>query len=225
MALNLWNYRNVYESEKDEENDKVSKNYCVSELFCDRYAKYFMQAIKIRYPENFREYQNNKVILLEKQENNDNKSYGAYIRIGHCQNEISGTLKLKEKKEQLLKFCKDNGYNVNRIYCDIGFSGATEKRISLGKLVEEVNSGKLYGIISNSLSSIIRDSFVKTKIFLENIDGEIISMQEGVIKGKNKEVPSLEKKIKEEIDKHYKGEISKRRKKGKEYKKQQRDRR
>lgn len=186
MALNLWNSDNMYEDRKAEKEDRVSKNYCVSELFCDGYARYFMEAIKLRYPENFREYQNNKIITLNNDNKDNSKLYGIYIRIGYCQNEFSAILELEEKKEQILKYCKDNGYNVNHIYCDIGFSGALENRISLDKLVDDINSGKLEGVIAESLSSIIRDpSLVKTKIFLQSIKGQIISMQDGVIKGKN----------------------------------------
>ena len=100
MALSLWNYKNMYESTKDERENKISKNYSVSELFCDGYARYFIEAIKIRYPENFREYQSNKVIVLNNQKQNDTKEYGAYIRINHCNNEISANIEIEEKKNK-----------------------------------------------------------------------------------------------------------------------------
>lgn len=230
MALNLWNSGNMYENRKAEKEDRVSKNYCVSELFCDGYARYFMQAVKLRYPENFREYQNNKIILLNNDSKDCDKKYGAYIRIGYCQSEFSAMLKIEERKERLLKFCKDNGYNVNRIYCDIGFSGALENRISLDKLVDDVNNGKLEGIIAESLSTIIREpSFARTKMFLQGIKGQIISMQNGVIKGKDSKIFEIEigkaekefgkkEQFKEMFNDFYKQELAKRTKETIEWK-------
>lgn len=211
MALNLWNSGNMYENRQAEKEDRVSKNYCVSELFCDGYARYFMQAVKLRYPENFREYQNNKIILLNNDSKDSNKKYGAYIRIGYCQSEFSAMLKVEERKERLLKFCKDNGYNVNRVYCDIGFSGALENRISLDKLVDNVNNGKLEGIIAESLSTIIREpSFAKTKMFLQGIKGQIISMQNGVIKDKDSKIFEIEMDKAEQEIEQQRAELSKR---------------
>lgn len=56
MAFSLWNRCN-YDSEKDRQKGKASEYYNVSEIFCCSYAPYFVQALKIRYPEYFREYQ------------------------------------------------------------------------------------------------------------------------------------------------------------------------
>ena len=50
MAFSLWNGCN-YDSEKDIENEKVSANYNVNEIFSCGYAPYFFEGIKIRYPE------------------------------------------------------------------------------------------------------------------------------------------------------------------------------
>ena len=130
MAFNLWNGCN-YESQEDAEKGKISNNYNISDIFCCNYAPYFFEAIKIRYPEYFREYQSNKVVILDNQKQNDDKEYGAYIRIDHCNNELSANIELEEKKEQILKYCKENNLNVSHIFCDIGFSGKLEKRISI----------------------------------------------------------------------------------------------
>lgn len=54
MAFSLWNRCN-YDSEQDIEDEKVSKNYNVSEIFCCSYAPYFYEGIKIRYPEYAKE--------------------------------------------------------------------------------------------------------------------------------------------------------------------------
>ncbi len=54
FAFSLWNRCN-YDSEKDLQNGKVSEYYNVSEVFCCSYAPYFVNALKIRYPEYFKE--------------------------------------------------------------------------------------------------------------------------------------------------------------------------
>lgn len=54
MAFSLFNGCN-YDSEKDIEKGRVSKNYNVSDIFCCGYAPYFVNAIKVKYPEYFRE--------------------------------------------------------------------------------------------------------------------------------------------------------------------------
>ena len=61
MAFSLWNRCN-YDSDKDRQKGKVSIYYNPSEIFCCSYVPYFVEALKIRYPEYFREYQNSKTI-------------------------------------------------------------------------------------------------------------------------------------------------------------------
>lgn len=52
LAFNLWSGY-CYE-ETDFDNDSVSRRYSVSEIFYDINAKYFFEAVKLRYPEMFR---------------------------------------------------------------------------------------------------------------------------------------------------------------------------
>ena len=54
MAFSLFNGCN-YDSEKDIEKGKISKSYNPSNIFCCSYAPYFVEALKIKYPEDFRE--------------------------------------------------------------------------------------------------------------------------------------------------------------------------
>lgn len=53
LAFNLWNDCMV-ESEEDYEAGRYSKRYGPSEIFCCNLAPYFVQAIRIRYPDYFR---------------------------------------------------------------------------------------------------------------------------------------------------------------------------
>lgn len=50
MAFNLFNDC-VYDNESDIDKERVSEFYSPSEIFCCSYARYFFEAIKIRYPE------------------------------------------------------------------------------------------------------------------------------------------------------------------------------
>lgn len=54
MAFSLFNGCN-YDSQSDVKKYKVSENYNVSYIFSCSYAPYFVEALKIKYPEDFRE--------------------------------------------------------------------------------------------------------------------------------------------------------------------------
>ena len=65
MALNLWNHSLVYDSKEDFENEKISKFYAPSEVFCCSYAPYFYEGIKIRYSEYTNEQQRENLEELD----------------------------------------------------------------------------------------------------------------------------------------------------------------
>lgn len=50
LAFNLWNGC-AYDSEEDFEKGCISGCYVVDEIFSCSYARFFMEAIKLRYPE------------------------------------------------------------------------------------------------------------------------------------------------------------------------------
>ena len=50
LAMNLWN-GSCYDSKEDYDNDIMSKEFLPDSIFANEFAPYFMQAIKIRYPE------------------------------------------------------------------------------------------------------------------------------------------------------------------------------
>ena len=53
MAFNLYNNGtpSVYDYEDMEDQLKECKQYTVEDLFCCGYARYFWEAVKLRYPE------------------------------------------------------------------------------------------------------------------------------------------------------------------------------
>lgn len=64
LAFSLWNACN-YDNTRDYENNKISKLYNISEIFSCGFAPFFVEAIKIRYPEYFNSSEINQFIELQ----------------------------------------------------------------------------------------------------------------------------------------------------------------
>lgn len=210
MAFSLFNGCN-YDSEKDIENGILSSNYNASDIFCCSYAKYFCEAIKIRFPEYFREYQNSKVIKLV--ESDDREKYVIYIR-NNNDNEVMSQLEIEEKKKMLLELCNKNNYNVTHIYIDEGFSGKIEGRIALSKMLEEMNKGNINGIITRSMEELVREQYMNTKFLLEQIKNtgtKLMLVEYGKIVDFFKSCELSVQKVFQEQEKEYKKEKNKKR--------------
>ena len=218
LAFNLFNGC-IYDSLKSAEDKEASLNYGISTIFASKYAKYFVEAIKIKYPDYFKEYQTNKIIGIDiKNNENSNEKYGLYIRIGNVENESLAIIEFEERKEELLNYCKENNINISGIYADIGYSGRlNEDRKALGKIVDEVNNEKLDGIIARNLDNLVRDEFNAIKLFLNTIKGKVIVGGE-VLKDKTP-IERVQKSYEEIL----KEERAKKIKIGKEIKKRQRE--
>ena len=218
LAFNLFNGC-IYDSLKSAEGKEASLNYGINTIFASKYAKYFVEAIKIKYPDYFKDYQANKIIGIDiKNNENSNEKYGLYIRIGNVENESLAIIEFEERKEELLNYCKENNINISGIYADIGYSGRlNEDRKALGKIVDEVNNEKLDGIIARNLDNLVRDEFNAIKLFLNTIKGKVIVGGE-VLKDKTP-IERVQKSYEEIL----KEERAKKIKIGKEAKKRQRD--
>lgn len=218
LAFNLFNGC-IYDSLKSAEGKEASLNYGINTIFASKYAKYFVEAIKIKYPDYFKDYQANKIIGVDiKNNENSNEKYGLYIRIGNVENESLAIIEFEERKEELLNYCKENNINISGIYADIGYSGRlNEDRKALGKIVDEVNNEKLDGIIARNLDNLVRDEFNAIKLFLNTIKGKVIVGGE-VLKDKTP-IERVQKSYEEIL----KEERAKKIKIGKEAKKRQRD--
>ena len=218
LAFNLFNGC-IYDSLKSAEGKEASLNYGINTIFASKYAKYFVEAIKIKYPDYFKNYQANKIIGIDiKNNENSNEKYGLYIRIGNVENESLAIIEFEERKEELLNYCKENNINISGIYADIGYSGRlNEDRKALGKIVDEVNNEKLDGIIARNLDNLVRDEFNAIKLFLNTIKGKVIVGGE-VLKDKTP-IERVQKSYEEIL----KEERAKKIKIGKEVKKRQRE--
>lgn len=168
MAFSLWNRCN-YDSEKDRQKGKVSEYYNPSEIFCCSYAPYFVEALKIRYPEYFRVYQNNRTIEVnDTNERESKKNFGIYVRSG-TKDKFLVNIELNDKVKDLLELARKSDYNVTEIYIDEGFSGRLDGRVSLQKLLNDMSTGKINGVIVESLEQLVREDFTTTEKFLEQI--------------------------------------------------------
>ena len=103
--------------------------------------------------------------INETNNQNSNEKYAIYIRT----NIKESITNFDKKKDELLQFAKDNKINVNVIYSDFGFSGKVGKRIALEKMLNDIKSGKINGIIVKNFEQLIRDNLDITHKFLEQL--------------------------------------------------------
>ena len=224
MAFSLWNRCN-YDSEKDRQKGKISEYYNPSEIFCCSYAPYFVEALKLRYPEYFRVYQNNRTIKVNDTNEKESKNnYGIYVRSG-IKDKVLVNMEINDKVKDLLELARKSDYNVTEIYIDEGFSGKVEARVSLQKLLNDMSTGKINGVIVESLEQLIREDFITTERFLEkikDIGAEVITIQGGklqnffeVLNGMNKDIVKDINKL-EQVEKRKKIAQSKKKIKNKD---------
>ena len=203
MAFSLWNRCN-YDSEKDRQKGKVSEYYNPSEIFCCSYAPYFVEALKIRYPEYFRVYQNNRTIEVnDTNERESKKNFGIYVRSG-TKDKILVNIELNDKVKDLLELARKSDYNVIEIYIDEGFSGRLDGRVSLQKLLNDMSTGKINGVIVESLEQLVREDFTTTEKFLEQIKdsgAEVVTVQNGKLQNFFEFLSDMNKDIVKDINK------------------------
>lgn len=181
MAFSLWNRCN-YDSDKDRQNGKVSEYYNPSEIFCCSYAPYFVEALKIRYPEYFRSKEEQEKYIKaiytrvgnieqldyyidEKLENKeDNNTIALYMRTNLVNgNEVNDDI--YSQKNKLEDYCKKRNM-VNRIYyIDVRKSGVSDDRKALNKLIEDLKIGKVKKIIVTDISKLYIDTIKLMSLF------------------------------------------------------------
>ncbi len=212
MAFSLWNRCN-YDSNEDRKKGKVSEYYNPSEIFCCSYAPYFVEALKIRYPEYFKVYQNNRTIKINDTNEKESKNnYGIYVRSG-TKDKFLVNIEVNDKVKDLLELARKSDYNVAEIYIDEGFSGKVEGRISLQKLLNDISIGKINGVIVENLGQLVREDFTTTKIFLDQIKdngAKVITVQDGKLQNLFDFLNDMNKEIVKDINKLAQAERRKR---------------
>lgn len=82
---------------------------------------------------------------------NSKLKVGIYCRTGN-----NDTLTIKQQEEKLKDFCKNNDYEVFKIYSDNGFSAIDENRPSYNLMLEDLRRKKFDMIITFNLERIHR---------------------------------------------------------------------
>lgn len=129
------------------------------------------------------------------------KKYGVYIRVNK-KNKNDCNAELWQKEEQLLKYCRDKGYEVSNIYADIGYSGKIEGREALKKIFKDATDGRINGIIAQSISQLFRDSYVEVEraIKFESLKNiEVVTMEEGSLNEIHRNLNEIHRNLKEKL--------------------------
>ena len=167
-------------------------------------APYFVEALKIRYPEYFRVYQNNRTVKVNNTNEKESKNnYGIYVRSG-IKDKFLVNMEINDKVKDLLELARKSDYNITEIYIDEGFSGRVEGRISLQKLLNDMSTGKINGVIVESLEQLVREDFTTTEKFLEQIKErgtKVITIQGGKLQNFFEFLNDMNKDIVKDINK------------------------
>ena len=99
---------------------------------------------------------------------NSKKYWALYVRLSHDDGDKTESLSISNQKLKLLSFIKNmpeiTDYNF---YVDDGFSGTTFERPDFKKLIHDIHSGLITGIIVKDLSRLGRNS-PKTSYFIHD---------------------------------------------------------
>ncbi|MBR1385492.1 MAG: recombinase family protein [Bacilli bacterium] len=99
---------------------------------------------------------------------NNNYKCGLYIRLSK-EDEIKNNTdseSVSNQKELLVKYSKDNNYNVYDIYIDDGYTGTNFNRPGFNKMIEDIKNNKINMVIVKDLSRLGRD-YIETGKYIE----------------------------------------------------------
>lgn len=210
MAFNLYNDSIIYESEDDIDKKVISTKYCPSELFSCSYAPYFFEAIKLKYPEYFREKTKEMYVAAymrvnsleqlapiksEKITDESDKSIaGLYIRVASDDEESKNNF--ESQRDLLEKYCKDNNIKNTIQYCDIGKSGNNFDRQAFDEMMKDLWEGKIQKVIVTDISRIHRNLGVLIELLEETPlkNAEIITLD-----GSLRNIENAKEKLKAKI--------------------------
>lgn len=87
-----------------------------------------------------------------------------YIRVS-TENQVEEGLSLEIQREEIIKNCDDNRYELIQIYEDAGISGSTLDRPALLSLLDSAKAGEFDMVIIYCLDRLARDLY--TQLFIE----------------------------------------------------------
>ena len=71
---------------------------------------------------------------------------------------------IQKQEKALLKYCKEKGYKIHKIYKDNGFSGNNIERPSFNLMIEDLKKGYFNKIVALKLDRITRNIMLLTKL-------------------------------------------------------------
>lgn len=221
IAFNLFNGC-CYDSENDIDDEKLSSYYNISEIFNCNFAPYFIEAIKLRYPEFVREQDDIQVAMYarvgnieqledyikEEIEDYNQKIVAIYIRTGNMDgDEVNRYI---YKQENILReYCNKNEFKNKTYYIDVRKSGIDKERNALEKLKTDILKDKVDKVLVTSPTKLFRETTDMLRFLnlcnKKNID--VISLDQGKINNKITEI-ELKRYLQEELIDEYNEDYS-----------------
>lgn len=98
----------------------------------------------------------------------DDRKYHAalYLRLSKDDNRITESMSIQTQRKMLLSYAEENGFFVEEIYVDDGFSGTNFERPAFQKLLLDIECGKINMVIVKDLSRLGRD-YIQTGQYTE----------------------------------------------------------
>ncbi len=97
---------------------------------------------------------------------NNNYQVAAYIRLSKEDEKIGESESITNQQSLLLRYIKENNYNLYDLYIDDGFSGTNFDRPEFQRMLNDIEAGKINMVITKDLSRLGRD-YIGTGEFIE----------------------------------------------------------
>lgn len=98
-----------------------------------------------------------------------NKIYNVaiYIRLSREDEKTGESESITNQRSLLLRYVKENNYNLVDIYIDDGYSGTNFERPGFKRMIKDIEAGKVNMVITKDMSRLGRD-YIGTGEFIEN---------------------------------------------------------
>lgn len=97
-----------------------------------------------------------KGVKLKKAKNTSNVA-ALYVRISRDDDNLGESNSITMQKKLLTKAATEKGYSEQRIYCDDGITGTTDKRPEFQKMLKDIENGNISAVFVKDTSRLTRD--------------------------------------------------------------------
>ena len=108
---------------------------------------------------------------------------GVYARLSREDERENESVSVENQKEMLIRYVKEQGWNLYEVYVDDGHSGTSFDRPALNRMIADATDKKINLILCKDLSRFGRDYIEVgryTDIILPSIGCRFIALQDGV---------------------------------------------